>query len=364
MLNKPIVLVALAGLVALGAGSGAYLALRQNAAEPAATLSADEAETLSTGVAGATETDVSTSGAVDATEATVDAPTPALDQPLTTSASSPTAATSTKAEKPSYERPARAPRAPAASSPLPAVTTPGDPPPAPAPRTTRSDLPEVEGWVRTDAGASDRREPAAVPVTDAPLASVDTSRVGASLEPETRPRLLEELVVSADSVVGLQVETAVSSENAKVEDTVEARVTRDVTVGDRVAIPAGTRMRGSVVLVERGGKVKEVARLGIRFHTLVMADGLEVPVVTETIYREGKSPAGESVAKIGGAAVGGAILGAIIGGARGAAIGGSVGAAGGTAAVMASDPNPATFPVGSTVTVRLSEPVTVTKEEQ
>jgi hypothetical protein len=201
-------------------------------------------------------------------------------------------------------------------------------------------------------------------VTDAPLAPLDTTRLGAALEPEARPRMVEELVVSADSVVGLQVDTAVSSENAKVEDAVEARVTRDVTVGDRVAISAGTRVRGSVVLVERGGKIKEVARLGVRFHTLVMADGLEVPVVTETIYREGKSPGGESVAKIGGAAVGGAILGAIIGGTRGAAIGGSVGAAGGTAAVMASEPNPATFAKGSTVTVRLSEPVTVTTEQQ
>jgi len=357
MLNRPMILVALAGVVALGAGSGAYLALRQNAADSTPNLSADEAATMSTGTAGAVEAAASAPGAVDATEATVDTPAPA--EPVDT------LGRSTKVEQPPEERPAPARRASAReASPPPAVKSAGDPAAAPAPRTTRSDLPEIEGWVRTDTGASDRRDAATAPAADAPLAPLDTSRVGTALEPESRPPVIEELVVSADSVIGLQVESAVSSENAKVEDTVEARVTRDVTVGDRVAIPAGTRMRGSVVLVEHGGKVKEVARLGVRFHTLVMADGLEVPVVTETIYREGKSPAGESVAKIGGAAVGGAILGAIIGGARGAAIGGSVGAAGGTAAVMASEPNPATFPVGSTVTVRLSEPVTVTTEER
>src|SRR5437763_7382659 len=50
-------------------------------------------------------------------------------------------------------------------------------------------------------------------------------------------------------------------------------ISRDVKVGDRVAIPAGSKALGSVMLVERGGKFKERARLGIRFHTLVLADG-------------------------------------------------------------------------------------------
>jgi hypothetical protein len=164
-------------------------------------------------------------------------------------------------------------------------------------------------------------------------------------------------------VVGLQIENNVTSETARIEDRVDARVTRDVRAGGLVAIPAGTRVQGSVTMVERGGKVKERARLGVRFHTLVMADGTRVPIQTETILREGESPAGESAAKIGGAAVGGAIIGAILGGGKGAAIGGSVGAAGGTTAVMAGGRNPATLNAGSTVTARLSAPATVTVEK-
>jgi hypothetical protein len=158
------------------------------------------------------------------------------------------------------------------------------------------------------------------------------------------------------------VESAVTSETARLEDRVEARVTRDVRVGSDVAIPAGARALGSVTLVERGGKIKERARLGIRFHTIVLADGSEIPLRTETIYREGDSPGKESAAKIGGAAVGGAILGAILGGKKGAVIGGSVGAAGGTAATMAGGRNPATLPAGTTVSVRLNEPATVVVE--
>ena len=82
-----------------------------------------------------------------------------------------------------------------------------------------------------------------------------------------------ELVIPSDAVLGLQIERTVTSEVARVEDRVDARVTRDVRVGDRVAIPAGSLVQGSVMEVERGGKVRERAKLGIRFHTVVLADG-------------------------------------------------------------------------------------------
>jgi hypothetical protein len=172
----------------------------------------------------------------------------------------------------------------------------------------------------------------------------------------------DDLVVAADSVLGLQIDTPATSERARVEDRIEARVIRDVTVGGRVAVPAGSQVVGSVTQVERGGKIKERARLGVRFHTLVLADGSRLNIQTETLLREGESPSKESTAKIGGAAAGGAVLGAILGGARGAVIGGAAGAAGGTAATMAGDRNAATLPAGATVTVRLTAPVTVTIE--
>jgi hypothetical protein len=181
--------------------------------------------------------------------------------------------------------------------------------------------------------------------------------------PEPPAPAFRDLVVSADSVVGLQIETAISSERARVEDRVEARVIRDVRVGGDVAIPAGSRALGSVMVVERGGKVKERARLGIRFHTLVLADGTQVPITSETIFRYGDAPGNASASKIGGGAVAGAILGAIIGGAKGAAIGGSAGAGAGTAAVMAGERSAATFPAGADLTARIVAPVTVTVEK-
>jgi hypothetical protein len=186
-------------------------------------------------------------------------------------------------------------------------------------------------------------------------------------EPVKQPELpaappvpkFEEVVIPEASVIGLRVETSLSSEQARVEDRVEARVTRDVMADGRVAVPAGSRVLGAVTVVERGGKVKERARLGVRFHTLVLADGREIPLRTDPVYRDGESPANDSSKKIGGAAVGGAILGAILGGGKGAAIGGAAGAAGGTAAVMAGDRHAATLAAGSVVTVKLSAPLSV-----
>ena len=173
-------------------------------------------------------------------------------------------------------------------------------------------------------------------------------------------QVFEELVVPTDAVLGLQLQTTLSSARAQVEDQVDARVTRDVRVGDRIAIPAGTHVLGSVVQVERGGKMRERAHLAIRFHALVLADSSRLSISTDAIYREGESPASKSTARIGGAAVGGAILGAIIGGGKGAAIGGALGAAGGTGAVMAGDRTAVTLPSGTLLTVRMLAPVTVT----
>ena len=245
--------------------------------------------------------------------------------------------------------------APVGSAPDGTATTAADPPPV---QTASVDLPAIDGWSRPE-DATNRDAPATLePVEAGPTG---TSLVETAAAGDAAPVFIE-YELAADSVIGLQVDTAVSTRTARVEDPVEARVTRNVLVADQVAVPAGARMLGSVVLVEQGGQLKDASRLGVRFHTLVMDGGPRLPVLTETIYRTGQPEGRDSVAKIGGAAVGGAILGAIFGGSRGAAIGGSIGAAGGTAAALNNDAEPATLPPGTMLTVRLSQPVIVTVE--
>ena len=84
-----------------------------------------------------------------------------------------------------------------------------------------------------------------------------------------------------------------------------------------VAIPAGSRLLGTVVTVERGGKFKEQAASASASILLVLADGTRLPVTTETITRTGDPRGQSSAARTGGGAVVGAILGAIAGGREG-----------------------------------------------
>jgi hypothetical protein len=213
--------------------------------------------------------------------------------------------------------------------------------------------------------APDTFQPAPAPI-EAPAApaSAEPARVSetvpaAAAAPEPA---FEDLELPAQSVIGLQLESSVSSETARIEDEVIAHVTRDVRIGDRVAIPAGTKAHGEVTMVERGARVRDRGRLGVRFTSLVLGDGTRVPIDSQPIFREGDSVRNENAAKIGGGAIGGLIIGGIIGGAKGAAIGGSIGAGAGTAAVVAAGRNAATLSSGSPVTVRLERPVVVTVE--
>ena len=324
--------VAVAALVG-AAGAGAFLASRQ-VSEPAV-------------VAAPAALQPEAPAPVEATEAVMEeapevAPPPAPEP------------------APRVERPAPARRA----APVRAAAARREAPARPAPRRDAPSREPAPAPVET-ARAPARSEPPAGVWPDAPdgtrTARVEERRVEPVAPLPPAPRF-EELTVPANSVIGLELVSSVSSETAQVEDRVEARVSRDVRSGGQIVIPAGSRVLGSVSFVERGGKMKEHARLGMRFHTLVLTDGTEVALQTETVYRDGPSPSNASAAKVGGGAVGGAILGAILGGGKGAAIGGAVGAAGGTAAVMAGGRRPAQFLEGSPVTVKVLSPVTVTVE--
>ena len=339
MFSNRAAFAALAVACVAAAGVGGYFSSRQNAVPtPAAAMAAPApaaSEALpqpgsSTGAAQAV--DVAAASA-RSTETTASAPVSPSTRTKRLEAARPTEAASRAT------RPTPAAQV-AANSDRPAAAVVASAPAAPAPAPVQS-APEPSASVRVD-----ERTPEPVAPQGPP------------------PKTYEELVVSASSVVGLQTESRISSETARVEDRVDAKVTRDVRVSDKVAIPAGSRVSGTVTLVERGGKFKERARIGIRFTTLLLPDGTRLAMSTETVFREGEDPGNGSAAKIGGGAIAGTILGAILGGSKGAAIGAAAGAGGGAVAVEASDRNAVTLPAGSSVTVRLLAPLTVLIEEK
>ena len=343
MISKRIVLGLVAAACVAASAGGAYVAVRQNEPAPASPVASDPSRAEKT------------AATVAETEAVI-TPTPPVEAVDRSSAKTPARATAAnRTSTPTAKKnSASAPAPPSAkASETPRSSTPSAPDPAPVVErpTASREIPVAPPATSSGTGPATGAPPPPLPepVPDVPSPA--------------KPQFVE-VVVPASSVVGLHVSTSITSETAKVEDRVEARVTRDVIADGRVAIPAGTRVIGDVTLVERGGKMKDKARLGVRFHTLVLADGDQVPFRTDAIFREGASPGAESARKIGGAAMGGAIIGAIIGGAKGAAIGGATGAAGGSAVVMAGDRNAATLPAGTIVTVRLSSPVAIDVERE
>src|SRR5580765_6283108 len=249
--------VAVLGVACItAAAGGGYFAARQNAVPTPAAAQGQTAEAPLTPVA-----DASASRPVQETEALVGDAVKSAPAPAPVAAPPPFASRSS--------RRAEAP-------PPPAPTTRRATASAPARNRTsaaRNDPPPLSSTWPSSASSQSPSSASSTPDSNASSLTEDRTAQEPIRSPEPPQKTFEELVVSADSVIGLQTENRISSETARVEDRVEARVTRDVKVSDHVAIPAGSRAIGSVMQVERGGKFKEKARLGIRFHTLVLADG-------------------------------------------------------------------------------------------
>ena len=335
MFSNRLAFTALAVACVTAAAGGAFMATRQNGATEKPAVIETPAAPVEASTKPVQETEAVVSPAPAAAVTPAPAPAPAKPAPAT-------------------PRKREDARQPAKATSKPADTT----------TARNTPLPTLDrGWPSTPAPQT----PSAPTVDQAPplpATPVEDHQVAEPPRaPEPPQKVFEELTVGADSVIGIRMETTVSSETAKVEDRVEARVVRDVRSNGSVAIPAGLRLLGTVVTVERGGKFKEQGRLGIRFNTLVLADGTRLPVTTETITRIGEPRGQSSAARIGGGAVVGAILGAIAGGAKGAAIGAAAGGGAGTATVVTRDPSEATLKTGDEVTARILSPVTVTVEK-
>ena len=339
MLSNRLVFAALAIACIGAAAGGGYLAMRQNTVPaPASAQVQPAAAPAPSPSPSATSAPITSSPSAASTKAGQDQETEGVASPSPRKPASPTKAVAAK----SVEPPARA-----------------------GVRDTHASAPTVAHAEPAPLTANNlsATQPPAPPVIDSvPVPRPEERAVQEPIRPVEPQHSFAEYVVSADSVIGLQTENRLSSETARVEDRIEARVTRDVKVGNHVAIPAGSRALGSVMQVERGGKFKERARLGIRFHTLVLADGTRIPISTETIFREGESPSSNAAPRVGGGAVAGTILGAILGGGKGAAIGAAAGAGAGAASMAASDRNAATLPAGTSMTVRILQPITVTSD--
>ena len=169
---------------------------------------------------------------------------------------------------------------------------------------------------------------------------------------------LRTITIPAGTALTVRLASTVSSRTSRIESPVNATIVRPIVINGTTVVPAGSAVSGYVSLAERSGRVKGRARVGVRFTTL-RVDATRYRVQTASINRVAPGTKKADATKIGIGAGAGAIVGAIAGGKKGAAIGSAVGAGGGTGVVLATRGREVSLPRGTTVTTRLTEPLTV-----
>jgi hypothetical protein len=195
------------------------------------------------------------------------------------------------------------------------------------------------------------------PQTERALAE-NTAR---SAAPAPRVPEWKEVTVPQGTALPLELETALSSETARVETPVRARLRQAVVVDGHTAIPAGAIMTGEVTEVERAGRIKGRARLAFTFNH-VEANNVRENLKTNPLTFEAEGSTKQDAAKIGGGAVGGAIIGGILGGKGGAAKGAAVGGAAGTGVVLATRGKEVNLAQGADLAASLAEPLKIRVE--
>jgi len=169
-----------------------------------------------------------------------------------------------------------------------------------------------------------------------------------------------ELTIPAATTIIVSLDDGVGSATSRVDDPVRAHVTRAVSIDGLVAVPMGSNMSGAVVEAVQSGRVKGLAHVGIRFDKLrPAAEGETYTIRTQEVSRTAQSEKKKDAAKIGIGAGAGAAVGALLGGGKGAAIGAGVGAGGGTAYVMSTRGQEINIAKGTTLAVKLMEPIKV-----
>ncbi|MGE3955863.1 MAG: hypothetical protein AB7H96_04025 [Vicinamibacterales bacterium] len=169
-----------------------------------------------------------------------------------------------------------------------------------------------------------------------------------------------EVTIPEGTTLALTLDTAVASDQSRVEQAVGATLKDAISVDGITALPIGTTLAGAVTEVERAGKVKGRAHLAFRFTELTRPDDpTRYDVRTSPVSRTAAATKGKDALKVGGGALGGAIIGGIAGGKKGAAIGSAAGAGAGGAVVMSTRGDEVRLAKGASISVTLSRPLVV-----
>lgn len=178
--------------------------------------------------------------------------------------------------------------------------------------------------------------------------------------PTPKPAVDPGVTLAAGTPIAIAVNTALTTETAKVGDPWTGSVKENVIVGDRVVIPAGSTVHGVVSAVkpaEKGDRAMldlSVESVSVDGNSLAVKAGMEEIIAGSTRAR--------NLGAIAGTAAAGALVGKAVGGSgKGALIGGLIGGAAATAGVAGSKGYQVVLKEGTEITFNVSEDINVKK---
>lgn len=191
----------------------------------------------------------------------------------------------------------------------------------------------------------------------APAASRPASTTPARPAPQPAAPVSQSITVPAGTEVTVALVSAITSKSAKVGQAVHARVTSNVMVDGRTAIPQGLNVAGTVVKVVSGSdRIGGTPALVLAFDRIELPNGDDVPIAGE-FEEKGKSDNTRDTVKIvGGAAAGTLLADQVSKKDRNRVIGGIIGAAAGAVAAKETGTE-VKLDEGATLTLILSAPV-------
>jgi len=174
------------------------------------------------------------------------------------------------------------------------------------------------------------------------------------------PRSIQ-VTVPPGTEIRLTLDMPLGSSASHAGDTFTATITDPVVAGDRVAIPAGSRVHGRVseAVPARKGLSDKAGSLSLAFDRVATPAGSGAPM-SATMTKVAPKSTKKTAGIIGGSAAGGALLGKVLGGnSRKALIGSVVGGALGAGIAAGTKGQDVDLPAGSPLTIRLDQPLAI-----
>ncbi|MGQ0813288.1 MAG: glycine zipper 2TM domain-containing protein [Gemmatimonadota bacterium] len=168
----------------------------------------------------------------------------------------------------------------------------------------------------------------------------------------------------AGTTFGITLNETLSTGKNQVGDGFTATLQDPIMDTDgNVLIPAGATVRGRVTRVQKSGNVTQTGVIGLAFES-VSHGGRSYPLDATVIEahpdRVTRQSTAQQAGKVAAGAAAGAVIGRVLGKDTKSTLKGAViGAAAGTAVAMGTSDVDAVLAAGSTVRVRLDEPITV-----